>query len=132
MAPAEQIDYILNDCFLAVGQAIGTQKSLDPDVIHWWRARYRAAFLHAMLQKGNSWERDRARVTAVGRFLGERALFYAQGRPSIDLESAYLASADVDSGCRMNAIREGVTDLRIKYPSTSSPTRTQPDTKTVN
>lgn len=132
MAPAEQIDYILNDCFLAVGQTIGTQKSLDPDVIHWWRARYRAAFLHAMVEKGNSWESDRQRVTAVGRFLGERALFYAQDRPSIDLESAVRASADVDGGCRMNAIRDGVAALRAKYPSKPSPTPAHPDMKTVN
>jgi hypothetical protein len=124
MAPTEQIDYILNDCFLAVGQAIGTQKPLEPEAIEWWRARYRVAFLNAMIRNGNSWERDRHRVTAVGRFLGERALFHAAGHLSIDLESAVRASADVDSGCRMNATREGVTGLRHKYPSEVSLTST--------
>ena len=120
MAPTEQIDYILNDCFLAVGQAIGTQKSLDPEALGWWRARYRVAFLNAMLRSGNSWERDRNRVTAVGRFLGERALFHAVGQPSIGLESALKASADVEEGCRMNAVREGVDSLRAKYTSAAS------------
>ena len=85
MAPTEEIDYILNDCFLAVGQAIGTQKALDPEAIGWWRERYRVAFLNAMIRNGNSWERDRHRVTAVGRFLGERALFHAGEHSSIDL-----------------------------------------------
>ena len=116
MAPTDEIDYILNDCFLAVGQSVGTQKVLDPKAIGWWRERYRVAFLNAMIRSGNSWERDRHRVTAVGRFLGERALFHASGYPSIDIKSARRASADVESGCRMNAIREGVEGLRAKYP----------------
>jgi hypothetical protein len=108
MTPAQEVDYILNDCFLAVGQAVGTQKALDSDALGWWRARYRVAFLDAMERKGNSWQKDRDRVTAVGRFLGERALFHAGDGPSIDLECARLASVDVESGCKMNAIREGV------------------------
>jgi len=133
MAPTEEIDYILNDCFLAVGQAIGTQKALDPEVIVWWRARYRVAFLNAMIRNGNSWERDRHRVTAVGRFLGERALFHADGHSSIDLESALRASADVDSGCQMNATREGVAGLRAQYPSeVSLASTTQTETRSAN
>ena len=126
MAPTEEIDYILNDCFLAVGQAIGTLKALEPEALRWWRARYRVTFLNAMLRNGNSWERDRHRVTAVGRFLGERALFHAAGQRSIDLQSALKASADVEEGCRMNAVREGVTGLREKYPSEVSLTNTAP------
>jgi hypothetical protein len=53
--------------------------------------------------------KDRDRVTAVGRFLGQRALFHAGDRPSIDLRCAALASRDVETGCRMNAVREGAT-----------------------
>ena len=109
MTPAQEVDYILNDCFLAVGQAVGTQKSLDFDVIPGWRARYRAVFLHAMSANGNSWLRDRHRVTAVGRFLGQRALHHAADKASIDLRTAELASSDVETGCRMNADREGVS-----------------------
>jgi hypothetical protein len=108
MTPAQEVDYILNDCFFAVGQAVGTQKSLDVDAIRWWRTRYRALFLHAMTATGTSWLRDRHRVTAVGRFLGQRALHHAGDRPSIDVHCATLASSDVETGCRMNAVREGV------------------------
>jgi hypothetical protein len=96
MTPAQEVDYILNDCFFAVGQAVGTQKSLDVDAIRWWRTT------------GTSWLRDRHRVTAVGRFLGQRALHHAGDRPSIDVHCATLASSDVETGCRMNAVREGV------------------------
>jgi len=108
MTPAQEVDYILNDCFFAVGQAIGTHKPLEMNVIRWWRTRYREAFLRAMTLTGNSWVRDRDRVTAVGRYLGQRALHYAEDRPSIDLECAAQASEDVEHGCHMNAVREGV------------------------
>lgn len=107
MTPAQEVDYILNDCFFAVGQAVGTRKALDFEVIPWWRARYRAFFLHAMTTNGNSWLKDRHRVMAVGRFLGQRALHHAIDRHSIDLRCAAVASHEVETGCRMNAVREG-------------------------
>ena len=108
VTPTQEIDYILNDCFLAAGQAIGTEKSLDPEAGAWWRERYRGKFLAAMTELGNSWQQDRDRVVAVGRFLGQRALHHAGGSSVISVESARKASADVEAGCRMNAIREGV------------------------
>jgi hypothetical protein len=114
MTPTQQIDYILNDCFFAVGQAVGTARAIDIEAIEWWRTRYRVFFLNAMIRNGNSWERDRDRVMAVGRFLGERALFHAGGKPSIDEDSARKAATDVERGCRMNAIREGVESLRTR------------------
>jgi hypothetical protein len=113
MTPVQEVDYILNDCFFAVGQAVGTQKSLDFDAIQWWRTRYRAFFLHAMTVNGYAWVRDRDRVTAVGRFLGQRALHHAGERPAIDVQAAALASTDVETGCRMNAVREGVAPQRL-------------------
>jgi hypothetical protein len=106
MTPAREVDYILDDCFLAVGQTIGTRKVLDFEVVSWWRDRYRTFFLNAMERLGNSWQKDRDRVTAVGRYLGERALFHAGEGASIDLDAARKASADVEGGCRMHAIRE--------------------------
>jgi hypothetical protein len=106
MTPAQEVDYILNDCFFAVGQAVGTRKALDFEVIPWWRARYRAFFLHAMTANGNSWLKDRDRVMAVGRFLGQRALHHAHDRHSIDLRCAAVASHEVETGCHMNAVRE--------------------------
>lgn len=109
MTPLQEVDYILNDCFLAVGQAVGTRKHLSFDAVVWWRTRYRAAFLRAMTLGGTSWAGDRTRVTAVGRYLGQRAVHHAGEIPVIDTRSAACASADVERECRMNAIREGVT-----------------------
>jgi hypothetical protein len=108
MTAIEEVDYILNDCFFAVGQAVGTRKHLEPDAIRWWRDRYRRQFLHVMTVHGNSWALDRNRVTAVGRYLGLRAVHHAGERASIGLDCAELASRDVEQGCHMNAEREGV------------------------
>lgn len=112
MTPAQEVDYILPDCFLALGQAVGTEKGIDFDTVVWWRTRYRQAFLHAMSAKGNSWTADRRRVTAVGRYLGLQAKAHAEGRATIDIEAARKASAEVEQGCQMNARREAFDDGR--------------------
>jgi len=106
---ADRIDVIVNDCLLAAGQGIGTEKSVDFAAIAWWRERYRRFFLHAITELGNSYDADRARVTAVGRYLGQRALFHAASSPSIDLRAAELASREVETGCRMSAVRDGLS-----------------------
>ncbi len=106
MAQAADLDYILCDCFLAVGQAVGPDKSVDFDTVVWWHRRYRRAFHHAMTTRGTSWTADRSRVTAVGRYLGQRVAEYTDGRSNIDRTVAARASADVEHGCQMNATRE--------------------------
>ena len=106
MAHAANLDYILSDCFLAVGQAVGPAKTVDFDTIIWWHRRYRRAFHHAMTTNGTSWAADRRRVTAVGRYLGLRVVEHTGPRAVIDREAAALASAEVERGCRMNATRE--------------------------
>lgn len=103
----EHINAILNDCLLAAGQGIGTEKSVDFDAVVWWRSRYRRFFLHAITESGNDYAADRRRVTAVGRYLGQRALHHASHSPSIDLRAAELASRDVETGCQMDAQRDG-------------------------
>ena len=112
MTPAKEIDYILPDCFLALGQAVGTEKSIDFETVVWWRTRYRAAFLHAINAKGNSWALDRRRVTAVGRYLGLQAKAHAGDQPSIDIAAAQKASLEVEKGCQMSAEREAFADGR--------------------
>jgi len=102
----QEVDYIVSDCFFAVGQAIGTSKRLEPEAARWWRDRYRRQFLVATATRGNSWAADRERLARVGRFLGERALHYAGSHETIDLPSAIKASAEIEAGCRMNARRD--------------------------
>lgn len=106
MTPTIEVDYILHDCVFAIGQAIGTDKTVDHEAVAWIRTRYRDTFVHAIADNGNSWSHDRHRVTAVGRYLGQRALVHAGGRDTIDLDTMIKASTDVERGCRMNAERE--------------------------
>lgn len=108
MSPAQEVDYILHDCLFAVGQTVGTEKRMDYDAVVWLRGRYRDRFLRAMEQNGNSWALDRNRVTAVGRYLGQRALHHAGERDAIDVACIAKASAEIEDACRMNAVREGV------------------------
>ena len=103
MAEVAKLDYILSDCFLAVGQAVGTDKTLEFDVVTWWYQRYRRAFHHAMTTQGASWTADRGRVTAVGRYLGQRAVEHTGPALVIDRSAAARASEEVEHGCRMTA-----------------------------
>ena len=106
MAGVADLDHILADCFLAVGQAVGPGKTVDFDAVIWWHRRYRRAFHHAMTTRGTSWSADRRRVTAVGRYLGERVVDYAGSRTNIDRAAATRASVEIEQGCQMNATRE--------------------------
>lgn len=117
MADVADVDYILADCFLAVGQAVGPDKTLDFDTVIWWHRRYRRAFHHAMATRGTSWVADRRRVTAVGRYLGQRVVEYTGRQGNIGLTAAARASDEVEQGCQMN----GTRDALLPADCTNSP-----------
>jgi hypothetical protein len=110
------VDYVLDDCFFTVGQIVGMRTTVDFDAVVWWRDHFRAKFLAAMQRHGNRWIRDRQNVTAVGWMLAERAVRYAADAPSIDVEAARKAAADVERYCqhhakrRMSALRRGSSE----------------------
>ena len=106
MSRIEDLDHILADCFLAVGQAVGPDKAVDFDAVAWCHRRYRRAFHHALTTTAASWAADRSRVTAVGRYLGQRLVHHAGRRSVIDRSAAAEAATEVERGCRMNATRE--------------------------
>jgi hypothetical protein len=106
MDAEQEVDYILADCFLAVGRAVGGRKRLEHEAAIWWRQRYRRHFFHALTVRANSWSADRERLAHVGYYLGRRALEYAGDAESIDLASAMKASAEIEAGCRMNAVSD--------------------------
>ena len=66
MSQVADVDYILTECFLAVGQAVGPDKTVDFDAVTWWHDHFRSKFLSAMRHYGNRWLEDRENVTAVG------------------------------------------------------------------
>ncbi len=99
------VEYVLGDCFFAVGQTIGMRMTVDYDAVVWWHDHFHAKFLAAMRRQGNRWLQDRENVTAVGWMLAERAVRHAASRDSIDVESARRAAADVERYCQLHAKR---------------------------
>ncbi len=108
-AHEQAVDAILDDCCLSIGQGVGLRATLDFDAVVYFRNTFRPKFLAAMRQFGNRWLDDRAVVTAVGWMLGERAVRYANGAPSIDLDAMRKASADVQRYCQLHAARRNRT-----------------------
>ena len=100
-----QVEYIMDECFFAFGQAVGMRTTIDYDAVVWIRDNYRAKFLSAMKAFGDRWQRDRSNVTSVAMMLGERAVRYSEGKPSIDLDSVLKAAADVERHCELHARR---------------------------
>lgn len=105
LAHERAVDAILDDCFLSMGQAVGLRASFDYEAVLYVRNNFRAKFLAAMQHFGNRWLEDRATVTAVCAMLGERAVRHACGAPSIGLDAAMKASADVERYCKLHAAR---------------------------
>jgi hypothetical protein len=99
------VEYIVDDCFFAMGQAIGMRMTVDYDAVIFMRDHYRAKFLSAMRAFGNRWAQDRQNVTGVALMFGERAARYAGDRSSIDLESVRKAAADVERYCKLHSRR---------------------------
>ena len=110
----EAVQYVLADCFFAVGQAIGMRMTVDYDAVVWWHDHFRERFLSAMRCHGNRWQQDRENVTAVGWLLAERAVRHADGRASIDVEAARRAAADVARYCQIRSKRGQEHAVRVK------------------
>ena len=113
------VEYVLSDCFFAVGQTVGMRITVDYDAVVWWHDHFRTKFLVAMRRHGNRWLQDRDNVTAVGWMLAERAVRYADGRDSIDVDAARRAAADVERYCEARskratrAIADAEVDARL-------------------
>ena len=47
-AVEEAVQYVLADCFFAVGQTIGMRMTVDYEAVVWWHDHFRAKFVAAM------------------------------------------------------------------------------------
>ena len=106
----EAVEYVLGDCFFAVGQTVGMRKTVDYEAVVWWHDHFRSKFLAAMRRHGNRWMQDRDNVTAVGWMLAERAVRHTNGRSSIGVEAARQAAADVERYCEARSKRAARRD----------------------
>lgn len=101
----EAVQYVLGDCFFAVGQTIGMRMTVEYDAVVWWHDHFRMKFLAAMRCQGNRWLQDRESVTAVGWMLAERAVRHATGQSAIDVRAARRAAADIERYCQIHERR---------------------------
>ena len=101
----QTVEYVLADCFFAVGQTVGMRTTVDYEAVTWWHDHFRAKFLTALRRHGDRWQQDRETVTTVGWMLAERAVRHAAGSNSIGLEAARRAAADVERYCQHRARR---------------------------
>jgi hypothetical protein len=99
------VENVVDECFFTEGRVVGLRTTVGWDAVVWWHDHYRARFLAAMKAFGNRWQEDRANVTSVAVMLAERAVRYAEGKPSIDVEAARQAAADVQRYCAIHARR---------------------------
>lgn len=102
---AVAVNYILDDCFFAIGQGVQDRKTISHAAVIWWRDQYRQKALGTMVRYGNRWLQDRSRVTSTCRMIGARAVHHAGDAPEIDLDAAKKATADVQEFCIKHAKR---------------------------
>ena len=105
IAIAEIADHVVDDCFFAIGQAVGTRKTVDYQAVLWLRSHFRPRFIAALARFGNRWSEDRHKVLAVAFMLAERAVRCAADRTSITIDDARRASEDVQRYCELHSRR---------------------------
>ncbi|MCY3844556.1 MAG: hypothetical protein OXH69_13560 [Acidobacteria bacterium] len=114
----EAVQYVLADCFFAVGQTIGMRMTVDYEAVVWWHDHFRTKFLAALRRHGDRWLQDRESVTAVGWMLAERAVRHAAGKHSIHIQAAREAAADVERYCQIRSARASRRGERNNAPQT--------------
>ncbi len=107
-APAELdavLGGIVDECVVAFGQGVGMRMTVDADALAFLVGHFRAKFSSALEAFGNRWQQDRDNVSGVAMLLAERAVRHAEGRDSVDIESARKAAADVERHCTLHSRR---------------------------
>lgn len=100
MLPSVEVDYILTECCITLGQNL-KDLPVSPEAARFWRDRYRECFLATLSsERPRVWEEDRLNVLAKAAALGRAAaaLATADGSSAIGLSHARQASEEND--CR--------------------------------
>ncbi len=94
MDPREEVEHILTDCFITLGQSLHGMR-VSHEAARFWRQHYHRLFLGAMSDgHPRSWAKDRRNVLAKARDLGRRAAELAtlDGTDLISATHAEVAS----------------------------------------
>ncbi len=100
MSPQEEVEYILTECFIALGQKIG-DRQVSPAAAAFWRERYRERFLMTLdRERPRVWNEDRLNVLAKARSLGQKAAEFAALDDALVITAAHARKASEANDCR--------------------------------
>lgn len=69
---ASELENILIECALAVGQGVGSGVKVTPQALKYWRVTFRATIKHA-LSEGASWAGGKRKVLMLATEMGAKA-----------------------------------------------------------
>jgi hypothetical protein len=100
MQPDNEVEYILTECFIRLGQEIGELR-VSLEAAHFWRERYRERFLITLTkEKHRTWARDRLNVLAKAAALGRLAAQLAREDGALVIETKHALRASDANDCR--------------------------------
>jgi hypothetical protein len=100
MQPRDEVEYILTECFIRLGQEIGELR-VSPEAAHFWRERYRERFLITLTkEQPRMWARDRLNVLAKAAALGRLAAQFAREDGALVIEAKHALQASDANDCR--------------------------------
>jgi hypothetical protein len=100
MVPHDEVDYILTECFINLGQHIGAQR-VSPEAARFWRDRYRERFLITLTrERPRVWGRDRLNVLAKAAALGRAAAAIATEDGALAIGEDHARRASDATDCR--------------------------------
>jgi hypothetical protein len=96
----DEVELILTECFITLGQNIGELK-VTPTATQFWRDRYRERFLITLnRERPRTWAHDRGNVLAKAASLGRLAAELARQDDSLVIDIAHAAQASEANDCR--------------------------------
>jgi hypothetical protein len=118
VSPVDQVEFILTECFITLGQHVG-DRVVSPDAVRFWRDRYRERFLITLSQnRPRVWADDRGNVLAKAAALGRRAAELAEAERTPVITEAHARQASEGNDCRPRS-RHGMFSIWCIPPGVS-------------
>jgi hypothetical protein len=100
MLPRAEVEYILTECFIALGQSVREQ-TVSAGAARFWRDRYLERFLATLTsERPRTWERDRLNVLAKATALGRTAAALATEEGATVITERHAKQASEANDCR--------------------------------
>jgi len=100
MRPSEDVEYILTECFITLGQHVG-ERVVSGEAARFWRDRYRERFGITLAQEHpRVWAQDRANVLAKAASLGRKAADLAAEDRTMGITEDHARRASEANDCR--------------------------------